>query len=284
MHTQVSPARSGSITVNGTDIYHEIRGRGPSVAFIAGGGGDGGTYDAVAALLADEFTVLTYDRRGRSRSPRPDGWTATSIGEQADDAAALIGALGLGPAAVFASSDGGIILLDLLARRPDILRSAIVHEPSPPSDAPGYAEYMAEATVLAEAGMARGGYRGALEAILRWACGDDVWEGIDPARRDRVLGGAETYLEIEAPAFGGYELDRRRLAAAVAAVPVAVIGGAESGGVHDVAVPWVARAMGLEPMTISGAHVPYLERPDVFVAEIRPLLRRESPLASPRRG
>jgi hypothetical protein len=40
--------------------------------------------------MANEFTVVTYDRRGNSRSGRPPGWTTTSVREQADDAAGII--------------------------------------------------------------------------------------------------------------------------------------------------------------------------------------------------
>jgi pimeloyl-ACP methyl ester carboxylesterase len=60
-----------------------------------GATGDAGHFERLAELLADEFTVITYDRRGNGRSPRPPGWDATSAEEQADDAAALLEALGL---------------------------------------------------------------------------------------------------------------------------------------------------------------------------------------------
>ena len=91
-----------TVTVNGTELYHEIRGSGPTVLLIMGGSGDGGHFDAFADLLADEFTVITYDRRGNGRSPVPAGWQTTSPQEQADDAAALLEALGASPAAVSA--------------------------------------------------------------------------------------------------------------------------------------------------------------------------------------
>jgi len=90
-----------TLTVNGTELYHEVRGSGPAVLLIMGATGDGGHFDAVADLLADEFTVISYDRRGNGRSPVPAGWRTTSPQEQADDAAALLDALAVGPAAVF---------------------------------------------------------------------------------------------------------------------------------------------------------------------------------------
>ena len=70
-----------SIEVNGIRIYYEKRGRGPAVLFVSGATGDAGHWTTVADILADAYTVITYDRRGNSRSPRPPGWTSTTIGE-----------------------------------------------------------------------------------------------------------------------------------------------------------------------------------------------------------
>ena len=79
-----------TVAVNGAELYYEVRGTGPTVLLIMGATGDGGHFDRLADLLADEFTVMTYDRRGNGRSPAPAGWTTTSPEEQADDAAALL--------------------------------------------------------------------------------------------------------------------------------------------------------------------------------------------------
>jgi len=98
-----------TIVVNGTSLYYERQGTGPTVFFIAGSSGDAGNFTRAADLLADEYTVVTYDRRGNSRSQRPVGWTSTSVGEQADDAAALIKALELAPTVVFGASVGGLM-------------------------------------------------------------------------------------------------------------------------------------------------------------------------------
>ena len=112
-----------SIVANGTSLYYERQGTGPAVFFIAGSTGDAGNFSRAAALLADEFTVVTYDRRGNSRSPPPSGWTTTSVGEQADDAAALINTLNLAPTFVFSASVGGLIALDLAIRHPHLVRA-----------------------------------------------------------------------------------------------------------------------------------------------------------------
>ena len=96
------------LSVNGADLYHEVRGSGPPVLLIMGATGDGGHFDRLADRLADQFTIITYDRRGNGRSARPPGWTTTSNDEQADDAAALLRSLGEAPALVFGTSLGAI--------------------------------------------------------------------------------------------------------------------------------------------------------------------------------
>src|SRR5690349_2033701 len=122
MHTTCSREGIMPITaVDGAELYYEVRGTGPRVLFIQGATGDGGWFDRITDLLAGEFTIVTYDRRGNSRSPAPARWTQTSIEEQAENAAGLLDALGLGGVVVFGTSGGGAIGLELVRRRPDFL-------------------------------------------------------------------------------------------------------------------------------------------------------------------
>jgi hypothetical protein len=48
-----------TVTVNGTELYHEIRGTGPPVLLIMGATGDGGHLDAFADELANESMVVS---------------------------------------------------------------------------------------------------------------------------------------------------------------------------------------------------------------------------------
>jgi len=77
--------------------------------------------------LAESFRVLVYDRRGHSRSERPDA--PGSVDEDGDDLAALLATLDLAPAHVVTSSYGGNIALRLATRRPEIFRTLCCHEP-----------------------------------------------------------------------------------------------------------------------------------------------------------
>jgi pimeloyl-ACP methyl ester carboxylesterase len=65
------------VTVGPVQLYYEVRGGGPPVLFIMGATGDAGHFATVADQLADKFTVVTFDRRGNSRSSRPPGWRTT---------------------------------------------------------------------------------------------------------------------------------------------------------------------------------------------------------------
>ncbi|MFD4601456.1 alpha/beta fold hydrolase [Streptomyces sp. NPDC058464] len=116
------------LAVTGADLHYEVRGAGPALLMISGAGGDAGYYSAVAEDLADAFTVITYDRRGNSRSTGRNG-TPTTLDEQAADARAVVEGLAGGRALVFGSSAGAIIGLTLAARHPEVVSGLIAHEP-----------------------------------------------------------------------------------------------------------------------------------------------------------
>jgi pimeloyl-ACP methyl ester carboxylesterase len=262
------------LEVNGTRIYHEVRGSGgPPVLFIAGATGDAGHFQRVAELLSDEFTVVTYDRRANSRSPRPDGWQSTSAEEHSDDAAGLIEALGIVPAAVFGTSWGAIIGLDLVIRYPNLLRGAILHEPPMHAGMSNPEEMVGVLQQVVEGGMQRGGPRGGLEAFLRFAAGDETFEKLDPGLRERMLGNAEVFFGVELGVLEPYRPDDATLAGVE--VPVRVMAGPESPPLVE-ASRWLAARLNVELETLPGAHMPYFDRPEEMAEAIRPLLRELS--------
>ncbi len=264
---------AGVIEVNGTRLYHEAQGSGPSVLFISGATGDAGHFERVAELLADEFTVVTYDRRGNSRSPRPAGWEKTSMDEQADDTAGLIQALGLSPAAVFGTSGGAVILLNLLLRHPEVLRGAIVHEPPMVPVLSNAEEVGAELQSMTEEGLANLGPRGTMEMFIRQNAGDENFENLDPELRERMLGNAEVFFSAELEGFVSYVPDARALAEVE--VPVQVMAGTDNRGVYYYeAAEWVAKQLGAALKEMPGGHAPYFDRPGEMAEAIRPFLRQ----------
>jgi pimeloyl-ACP methyl ester carboxylesterase len=262
---------SGVVRANGVDLYHEIRGTGPALLLISGAFGDAGYWTTVAEQLADRFTVVTYDRRGNSRSGSPRGITPTTMAEQADDAAALITGLGLAQAAVLGSSGGAVILLELVVRHPDVVRLALVHEPPLVTVLPNGAEVGAELQAMVEQGMARGGPRAAAELFIRVNAGDETFVNLEPAMRSRMLDNAETFFSREVEAFVSYQPDVQGLR--TSGVRITALAGVDSrGAYYSDAARALAENTGCSFVEVPGAHVPYMTCPDAFVRALRTLL------------
>lgn len=115
------------IEVNGVRLHYELEGSGEPLALVHGSWTDAGGWALVVPALAESFRVLCYDRRGHSRSERPD--TQGSVAEDGDDLAGLLETLDLAPAHVVTSSFGGNIAINLALRRPELFRSLSCHEP-----------------------------------------------------------------------------------------------------------------------------------------------------------
>jgi pimeloyl-ACP methyl ester carboxylesterase len=114
-------------TVNGVDLYYATEESGPSLVLVHGSWGDADNWAAVVPRLARHCAVVSYDRRGHSRSERPA--TQGSVHEDVADLAALIEALDLAPAFVCGNSYGALITLRLATTRAELVRGIAVHEP-----------------------------------------------------------------------------------------------------------------------------------------------------------
>ncbi|MEV6102019.1 alpha/beta hydrolase [Nocardia sp. NPDC051981] len=117
------------VDVPGARLHTECVGEGPALVLIAGGGGDAGIFADAVAMLGRDRTVMTFDRRGNSRSPFTGAGGAIDVTTQASDVVAILDAYGVERAEVFGSSGGAIIVLELLTRYPDRVHAAVVHEP-----------------------------------------------------------------------------------------------------------------------------------------------------------
>ena len=264
------------VEANGTTLYYEVRGQGPPFLMIPGTPGYSAHYVPVAEWLADEFTVVTYDRRGTTRSPRPQGWVRTSVREQADDAAALLESLELAPAAAFGLSSGGVVLIELVLRRPELLTGAVFHEsgPSEMTSDPEAAGAFVGAAV--DEGMARGGRPAALEAFLRCMCGDEVIDSMGPEELGRYLGNADLLFDVE---FAGEGFVPTREALRQVRLPCVVTAGADNrppdAPLHFCyeGAQWLADGLGVPVTEVPGAHVPQASHPEPFAAVLRAALR-----------
>lgn len=118
---------TGSIMTEGDTIAYKITGTGEPLVYIAGGGGDGDLFLPLADKLSNQYKVITYDRRanGRSTMNFPDAFDIT---QQARDTVAVLNACGETSATFLGNSSGAVIALELVARFPEVVKTAIIHE------------------------------------------------------------------------------------------------------------------------------------------------------------
>ena len=265
-----------SISANGATLYHEVRGDGPSLLFISGATGDAGHWTGVADTLADTYVVITYDRRGNSRSPRPPNWASTTIDEQADDAAALLRGLDLAPAIVFGTSAGASIAANLAIRHPAVLRGVVFHEPIFQSGVTNAAALWARRKALIEKGIAKGGVRAASELFLLSVAGKETYESLAPELRERLLRNGDVLLNVEMTPYLEYEPAPAQLASV--RLPRVVTAGADN---RDTTAPghwryesatYLAAQLDTPLAELPGTHMAYLGQPGAFAEALRPHL------------
>ena len=110
---------------DGTTIAFDRSGDGPGLILVFGAFGDRLTATTLAGVLATDFTVYSYDRRGRGSS----GDTAPySVEREIEDLDAVISAAG-GSAFVFGHSSGAVLALESAARGLPITRLAVYEPP-----------------------------------------------------------------------------------------------------------------------------------------------------------
>ncbi|MGH3206187.1 MAG: alpha/beta fold hydrolase [Trebonia sp.] len=126
--TSPVPVTVGTLAVPGARLRYELRGSGPLIA-VVGAPMAAAPFAPLADLLAASNTVLTMDPRGHFGSVLDDQDADSTPELRADDLARLIIHLGAGPAIVLGSSGGAITTLALVQAHPELVRTAVAHEP-----------------------------------------------------------------------------------------------------------------------------------------------------------
>lgn len=118
-----------TLRVNGATLHYEdTGGAGEPVVFAHGLLWSGRMFDAQVAALRGRHRCITFDFRGQGQSEVTAG--GYDMETLADDAAALIRALGASPCHFVGLSMGGFIGMRLAVRRPELLRSLVLMETS----------------------------------------------------------------------------------------------------------------------------------------------------------
>lgn len=113
---------------DGTIIGYDRKGQGPAIIFVAGATqyrAVDQTTQAMADGLADRFTVINFDRRGRGESTDTAPY---AVQREIEDIEALIDAAG-GRAGLYGMSSGAVLALEAGVALPDKVTAVLMYEP-----------------------------------------------------------------------------------------------------------------------------------------------------------
>ncbi|MFF6772989.1 alpha/beta fold hydrolase [Streptomyces sp. NPDC012637] len=264
------------VEVNGVGLFCEAGGDGDPLVLVHGSWFDHHNWDLVVHGLALRHRVLVYDRRGHGESDRPEG--QGSLREDEEDLAALMETVGFAPAYVVGHSLGASIALRLAARRPELFRGLVVHEPpllDLAADVPAVREEVAvtrqrlgHAADLVRQGDDLAGARSFVEQV---ADGPGAWEALPQEQRDAFVTHAPTFLDEQSdPGWAALDLAALR----GCGVPALLTGGSESPALFGAALDRVAGALpGARIHVFEGAgHMAHVTHPEEFTAVVTAFL------------
>ena len=267
-----------TLKVPGANIHYEVRGTGPVLLLITGGPVDAGTMTGLADHLSDEFTVVSYDQRGHSRSPFEGEPEDTGAPQHADDAHELLAVFGTDPAYVFGNSGGATIGLDLVARFPTQVKTLVAHEPPLTEILPDRERWHATLGEIGRAYQAGGAFAGmGVFGAAVTEGGPEYEPPSDPSPEEmeamgRMMGNFDFFLQHELPVISRYVPDIEALRASSTHI---VVGGGEISGEQAAgrAAAALASQLGIELTVFPGGHGGDKADPVEFANAVRRALK-----------
>ena len=263
------------LPVPGAQLFYETHGTGRPLLFIPGAAGTGESFGRVTVPLTAHYTVITYDRRGFSRSalhgPQDD---VHRLETDADDVWRLLEHLSDQPVIVFGSSSGAIVALALLTRHPEVVRILAPHEPPAMKLLPDGQQWMD--FFLAVYGRYReSGHEAALQMFReRTFAALDRQAMAHAPQNAQTRSNATYWFEHELRQYPAVELDLDALKAR--AERIVLVAGTESRGhpTYEVTLE-LARRLGRALHELPGGHVGFLTHPTEFAQELLQVLSGE---------
>jgi acetyltransferase/esterase len=260
-----------TLKVPGAQLFYERSGNGPLLILIPGASGTGESFHLLAPHLISQYQVVTYDRRGFSRShlDGPQNYERR-LSTDADDVRRLIEHLTDQPALVFGSSSGAIVALEVLTNYPERVQAVVAHEPPIVFLLPDAAKWLIFFDGVYDT------YRidGIPKAMHQFASG--VVGSVDrqviehymaKQTYEYTMANAAYWMEHELRQYPRVELDLDALAAKAERIVLA--GGRDS---HDQMTyqpnKVLARQLGREIVDFPGGHLGFMSHPAEFAKEL----------------
>jgi pimeloyl-ACP methyl ester carboxylesterase len=278
-------SRPASLAVPGATLYYETKGKGPVLLMLQGGDGDANGTDALAEHLASRYTVLTYDRRGLSRSPIDDPAAQIDLSTHSQDASQLLGAVTGEPAFVFGASIGALLGLDLISRHPGQVRLLVAHEPpapqllAEPERRQATKEQQEVEDLYRSEGLAAAMRKFAVLAGIR--LDDREADVAIPAPKPGRIANLAFFLTHDAPAAHRYHLDMPAIHASARRIVPAAGDNPQNQGFPRHCAQALAKALGRPLVAFPGGHNGFMLRPRAFAARLQEVLAESRIEAGP---
>ena len=274
--------QTGALEVPGARLHYETRGSGPTLLMIPGATGSAYSFQRVREHLAAHYTVVTYDRRGYSRSQLdgPQDYDRR-LETDADDVRRLIEHLSEQPATVFGNSSGGLVALELLARHPSVVRTLVPHEPPAVRLLPDgqkwvdfffsvYDLYRQSGIEPALSKFREQAFAASDQRVMAQGPNDP---DLDPAIRKYIRANAIYWFEHELRQYPPVNINFDALRAHSARI--VLVAGRESRGYpsYDVSAE-LAKKLGRDLIELPGGHIGFVAEPAEFAREFVQALAR----------
>jgi pimeloyl-ACP methyl ester carboxylesterase len=267
-----------SVTVNGVQLEYEAKGSGEPVLLISPVLADGFLPLLSEPALADRHLLIRYHKRGwagSTHTPAP-----VSIGDHADDAAALLEHLGIPRAHIAGHSSGAAVAAQLALDRPELVHTLILMELSLLS-VPSGALFLEQAGPAFEA-YASGDHARALAMFMTMVSGLD-WPTCRALLEDRTPGAvaqavadADTFFGVELPALTDWVFGPQQ-AAAIDQPTLSILGSRTEALWLEVA-DFLRRSLPrVEELTIEGVgHLLHVQRSEPVARGMRDFLQQNA--------
>jgi pimeloyl-ACP methyl ester carboxylesterase len=250
-----------TLKVPGAQLSYEVNGAGPCLILIPGAAGTGEVFRPLAQHLSAQYQVVTYDRRGFSRSSLdgPQDYEHR-LATDADDVRLLLEHLTDQPATVFGNSSGAILVLEVISHYPEQVQTVVAHEPPAVLLLPDAARWLAFFDGVYET-YRKEGVPKAMHQFASGAFGSGDHQLMHHAMREHTneytLPNARYWMEHELRQYPRVELNLAVLAAHAERIVLA--------GGHDTQdqLPYqpnkmLARLLGREIVNLPGGHLGFM--------------------------
>lgn len=266
------------LKVPGAQLSYEVIGSGSLLILIPGAAGTGEVFRPLAHHLISQYQVVTYDRRGFSRSllDGPQDYEHR-LSTDADDVRRLIEHLTDRPATVFGNSSGALVALEVISRFPERVQMVVAHEPPVVSLLPDAPEWWAFFDGVYDTYRTEG-IPQAMHQFGSSTLGSVDHQVMEQARREHAneytLSNTRYWMEHELRWYPRVELDLAVLAEVAERIILA--GGRDSRDQMTYQPNRVlARRLGLEIVDFPGGHLGFLSSPTEFAQELMDALKDE---------